>query len=126
MVVLDSGAVTFLAERTPRAVALLRELRRNGKWPVVVPSVVLVECLGEHVSRDAPVHRMLNQCDILEVLPVQLARRAAYLRTQAHRGSAVDAVVVASAEPGGTALTADRKEIAALAEWSADVSVEVI
>ncbi|HVQ96569.1 MAG TPA: PIN domain-containing protein [Mycobacteriales bacterium] len=126
MVVLDSGAITFLAERTPRALALLRRLTRAGEWPAVVPSVVLVECLTEHASRDVPVHRVLNQCDIREVLPVQLARRAAYLRAHARRGSAVDAVVVATAEPGGVALTCDRKDIAALAECAADVRVEAI
>jgi predicted nucleic acid-binding protein len=126
MLVLDSSAVSFLAARTPQAVAVLQRLSGSGLWPPAVPSVVMVECLTERVSRDASVHRVLNECHIREALPAQLARRAAYLRTQARRGSAVDAIVIATAEPGGTALTADRKDFAALAEWSADVRVEMV
>lgn len=126
MLVLDSGAVSFLAARTPQALAVLRRLTTAGVWPPVVPSVVLVECLTEQVGRDAPVHRVLSQCDIREHLTVPLARRAAYLRTQARHGSPVDAIVVATAEPGGTAVTADRKDFEALAEWSAAVVVETI
>ncbi len=45
MLVLDSGAVTGLAERSGRAAALIAAFRREGLWPPVVPSVVLVECL---------------------------------------------------------------------------------
>jgi predicted nucleic acid-binding protein len=126
MLVLDSGAVSFLAERRPRAVAVLRRLVQEGTWPPVVPSVVMVECLTEQGPRDAAVHRVLNECDVREQLSTQLARRAAYLRTQARRGSAVDAIVVATAEPGGATLTADRKDFSALAEWAADVFVDVI
>ena len=45
MLVLDSGAVTRLAERSGRAAGLIAAFRAAGLWPPVVPSMVLVECL---------------------------------------------------------------------------------
>ncbi|MEP7113491.1 MAG: hypothetical protein ABI862_09520 [Ilumatobacteraceae bacterium] len=54
------------------------------------------------------------------------ARRAAELRRRARRGSAVDAIVVALAEPGGNVLTGDKADIEALAAHAHDVSVETI
>jgi hypothetical protein len=68
----------------------------------------------------------LKSCDIDEVLPELLVRRAANLRFLARRGSAVDAVVVASAEPGGTVLTSDLADLQALAAGAEDVAVERI
>ena len=41
----------------------------------------------------------------------------------AGRGSAVDAVIVAMAEPGGAVLTGDINDIAALAAYARNVSV---
>jgi hypothetical protein len=57
---------------------------------------------------------------------VRLARRAAELRRKAGRGSAVDAVVVATAEPGGTVLTTDAGDLLALAQHADNVAVEAI
>jgi hypothetical protein len=37
MLVLDSGAVTHLAERSARAAALIAALRAEGLWPPLVP-----------------------------------------------------------------------------------------
>ena len=126
MLVLDSGGVSRLAERTRQAAALILELRDQGLWPPIVPSVVLVECLQGHAGRDVLANRFLKTCDVLEDIPESLARRAALLRRRARRGSAVDAVVVAFAEPGGTALTSDLDDIAALAEHANHVSVEKV
>ena len=42
------------------------------------------------------------------------------------RGSAVDAIVVALAEPGGTVLTGDREDIEALAAHADGVIVQVL
>lgn len=126
MLVLDSGGVSRLAERSRRAAALILALRGEGLWPPVVPSVVLVECLQGHSGRDVLANRFLKTCDVVEGIPEQLARRAALLRRRARRGSAVDAVVVAFAEPGGTALTSDLDDIAALAEHANHVSVEKV
>jgi hypothetical protein len=66
-----------------------------------VPSVVLLESLTGRQRTDAPVNRFLKTCGIVADLPELLARRAAALRAHAGRGSAVDAIVVAMAEPGG-------------------------
>jgi hypothetical protein len=124
MLVLDSGAVTRLAERSARAAALITALRAEGLWPPVVPSMVLVECLTGDGSRDAAQHRFLRTCDVTETVAVTLARRAAWLRARARQGSAVDALVTAAAEPGGTVLTGDAGDLRALAAHATDVAVE--
>ncbi len=91
MLVLDSGAVSRIAERSRYAAALIEALRDEGMWPPVVPSVVLIECLQGHAGRDANTNRFLKTCDIVEEVSEPLARRAAFLRRRARRGSAVDA-----------------------------------
>jgi len=126
VLVLDSGGVCRLAERSRQAAALILALREQGLWPPVVPSVVLVECLQGHAGRDALANRFLKTCDVVEEIPEPLARRAALLRRQARRGSAVDALVVAFAEPDGTALTSDLDDLEALAEHANRVSVEKV
>jgi hypothetical protein len=126
VLVLDSSGVSRLAERSTRAAALIAALRHEGLWPPVVPTVALVECLQGHPGRDAAVNRLLRSCDIEEALSEPLARRAARLRTGARRGSAVDAIVVASAEPGGTVLTSDLGDLQALAGGADDVTIERI
>jgi hypothetical protein len=85
-----------------------------------------VECLRGQSGRDANTNRFLKTCIIESDLSVDLARRAAELRQQAGRGSAVDAVVVALAEPGGTVLTGDTADIEALAAHASNVVVEAI
>jgi hypothetical protein len=99
-------------------------LRELDAWPPVVPSVVLVECLQGHAGRDALANRFLKTCDVVESLPQGLARRAALLRRRARRGSAVDAILVALAEPAGTVITSDPDDIGALARHADDVTVE--
>jgi len=126
MLVLDSGAVTRLAERSAGAAALIAALRAEGLWPPVVPSVVLIECLTGEGPRDAGHNRFLRTCDIAESVPVPLARRAAWLRARARTGSAVDAIVTAVAEPGGTVLTGDLADLGALARHASDVAIEAI
>ncbi len=119
LLVIDSGAVSRLAERNDRAVATLNFLRKKGAWPPVVPSVVLVECLTGQQRTDGAVHRFLNAgCDIKEALTRQVARRAGELRTQTRRSSTisvVDAVVIATAEPDGIVLSTDPKDLQAVA-----------
>ena len=126
MLVLDSGAVTRLAERSARAAALIAALRDEGLWPPAVPSVVLIECLAGEGSRDAAHNRFLRICDVTDSVPVPLARRAAWLRAKARAGSAVDALVTAVAEPGGTVLTGDLADLGALARHASDVTIEAI
>jgi|SRR6266516_193778 len=126
MLVLDSGAVTRLAERSGRAAALVAAFRAEGLWPPVVPSMVLAECLTGGGSRDAAHHRFLRTCDVTETVAVPLARRAGWLRARARQGSAVDALVAAVAEPGGTVLTGDPADLRALAAQASDVITELI
>jgi hypothetical protein len=125
-VVLDSGAVSLLAGRDARAAALYRRLLRSGPWPPIVPSVVLVECLTGDPKRDVQAQRLLNTCEVSEEIPIWAARRSARLRGLAKRGSAVDAVVVANAEPGGVVFTGDVKDLGALACHAVGVEVRKI
>lgn len=124
--VLDSGGVTRLARPDQGAVALIAVLKRDGLWPPAVPSVVLVESLAGRQRTDALPNRFLKICDLVEVLPEQLARRAAALRARAGQGSAVDAVVVAMAEPGGTVLGGDIRDLRAVAAHADGVGVHRI
>jgi hypothetical protein len=101
-------------------------LRDQGLWPPVVPTVVLVECLQGHAGRDAAENKFLKTCDIVDEIGEPLARRAAFLRRHAPRGSAVDALVVAVAEPDGTVLTADPRDLEALASQAQRVRIERI
>ncbi len=124
MLVLDSGGVSFLAKRNQDTVASIRALVRDGEWPPSVPSVVLAESLTGRQREDAAVNRFLKTCDVDEEVPVSLARRAGELRYRARRGSAVDALVVASAEPGGVVLSGDVEDLGALASHADRVRVE--
>ena len=123
MLVLDSGGLSRLSERSTRAAALIAALRSEGLWPPLVPTPVLIESLTGHSGKDAPTNRLLKVCDVVEDVPEGLARRAAHLRTQATSGSAVDALVVAFAEPGGSVLTSDLGDIRALADHARGVTV---
>jgi hypothetical protein len=126
MLILDSGGVSFLARRDQDAVAAIRALVGVGTWPPLVPSVVLAESTTGRQHNDAAVNRLLKTCDVREDLPASLARRAGELRHLAERGSAVDAVVVASAEPGGVVLTGDIEDLGALASHADAVRLERI
>lgn len=126
MLVLDSGAVTKLARRDRQTAAIIRVLRREGLWPPVVPSAVIVESVTGRPGRDANTNRLLKTCDIATELPERTARRAARLRFRAKQGSAVDALVIAFAEPGGKVLTGDPADLRALAAHAEHVRVEDI
>ena len=126
VLILDSGGVSRLAERSRETLELMIGLRDQGLWPPRILSIVLTECLQGHAGRDANANRLLKACDIAETVPQSLARRAALLRRLARRGSAVDALVVASAEPGGTVLTSDPDDLEALASHAVDVSIEPV
>lgn len=123
LLILDSGGVTRLAQRRQDTVALIAVFERDGLWPPIVPSVVLAESLSGRQRTDARVNRLLRTCNIIEELPERLARRAGALRALAGQGSAVDAIVVAMAEPGGAVLGSDLKDLRALASHADDVIV---
>lgn len=123
LLVLDSGGVTRLAQRRQDTVALIAVFERDGLWPPIVPSGVLAESLSGRQRTDALVNRLLRTCNIIEELPEPVTRRAGALRARAGQGSAVDAVVVAMAEPGGAVLGSDLKDLRALASHADDVIV---
>jgi hypothetical protein len=126
VLVLDSGGLSRLAARTKTSVSHIRALTAQGLWPPIVPTMVLVESLHGDAGRDANTHRFLKTCIVDPSVSTDLARRAAELRRRARTGSAVDALVVALAEPGGTVLTGDRRDIEALGAHADRVSVEVV
>lgn len=123
LLVLDAGGVTRLARNRQDAAAMITVFKADGLWPPVVPSVVLAESLSGRQRTDALVNRLLKTCNVVEELPEHLARRAGTLRALAGQGSAVDAVVVAMAEPGGAVLGSDLRDLRALAAHSNDVIV---
>lgn len=124
--VLDSGAVSFFVQSSSRARALTAVLTIEDMWPPVVPTAVLVECLTGHPEKDVKTNRFLKNCDVRTNLSETVARRAAKLRTEAGRGSAVDAIVVATAEPHGMVVTGDTADITALAANALDVTIEPV
>ena len=126
MLILDSGGFSRLSSRNKTAAALIRALVDQELWPPVVPTMVLAESLRGHPRKDANAHRFVKACIVDAEVSQQTAKRAAELRRRAGTGSAVDALVVALAEPGGTVLTGDRKDIEALAAEADDVGVETI
>ncbi|MEX2627224.1 MAG: hypothetical protein WD225_10105 [Ilumatobacteraceae bacterium] len=126
MLVLDSGGLSRLTARTKTSLALIREFTEQELWPPIVPTVVLVESLYGDPRRDAISQRFLKMCIVESSVSGVTARRAAGLRRLARAGSAVDALVVAIAEPGGIVLTGDRADIEALAAHAERVAVEVV
>ena len=125
MIVLDSGGISKLADRSLDSLALLKQLSTLNDV-LHVPTPVLVECLHGNSPKDAPVLRFLQKCVIEEVLPMSTAQRAAELRRKSGHGSAVDAIVVAFAEPGGTVITGDRADVEYLAAHANKVHVAVV
>lgn len=126
MLVLDSGGLSRLAQRTRRSAALIVALKDVGLWPPVVPTVVLAESTSGTARTDAGLNRFLRTCDVDDVVAETTARRAGHLRHRARRGSAVDALVIALAEPGSTVLTTDGADLEALAAHADDVAIEVV
>lgn len=126
MLVLDSGGLSRLSQRNRRAAALIDALRAENLWPPVVPTVVLAESTTGAARTDANINRVLKSCDIEPMVTERTARRAGHLRARARTGSAVDALVVAVAEPGGTVLTGDTDDLEALAAYADDVLIEII
>ena len=106
--------------------ALIRSFKSARLWPPILPTVVTVESLQGQPGRDANVNRFAKNCILEPEVSEQLARRAAELRRRARKGSAVDAIVVAMADPGGTVLTGDADDIESLAAHATDVSVELV
>lgn len=126
MLVLDSGGLSRLSQRTGRSAALIAALKAAGLWPPVVPTIVLAESTSGAARTDAGINRLLKACDVDPFVSEAKARRAGQLRARAGTGSAVDALIVALAEPGSTVLSSDRQDLTALAGHAEDVHIEVV
>ncbi|MDE0605772.1 MAG: hypothetical protein OXH78_01285 [Acidimicrobiaceae bacterium] len=120
---IDSGAVDRLAGEDKQSAADIRRLKKEGYWPPVIPAAVLAECVSGDQHKDFRANRFIQTCHVLEKLSERDARRAGELRTKAQRGSVVDAILVAIAEPGGVVLTDDLNDLEALATNAQDVTV---
>jgi hypothetical protein len=103
---------------------LIDALRAENLWPPVVPTVVLAESTTGAARTDTNINRLLTSCEVEPIVAERTARRAGYLRTRARTGSAVDALLIAMAEPGGTVLTGDADDLEALAAYSDGVVIE--
>jgi hypothetical protein len=127
VLVLDSGAVTRLAEGAGTAVTIVRTLVERG-WQIVVPAVVLVECLTGDGRRDANTNRVLRAVGDLPATEESHARSAAALRFRRSSTSVVDALVAecATRTPAPVAvLTTDRRDLEALLQDARTVRVLV-
>jgi predicted nucleic acid-binding protein len=117
LIVLDSGALSQLAERNGAVRRALRKAAADGVT-VLVPTAVIAEATtGDH-RRDANVNRELKRTTLI-ALNEPIARAAASLR-HAHRRVAsgtIDAIVVATADavPGTRVLTGDPVDLSLLA-----------
>lgn len=121
---LDSGGLSRLSQRNRRAAALIEALQEENLWPPVVPTIVLAESTTGAARTDANLNRLLKSCEVEPVVAEATARRAGHLRARARRGSAVDALLVVLAEPGGTVLTGDPDDLEALAAHADGVVIE--
>ena len=121
--VLDSGAVTALGRRDRQTAARIVALRQRGMWPPILPTAVLVDSLTGSRVRDALVNRTVGLSAIYP-LDEPLSRRAAQLRGRARAGSAVDAVVVATAELlEALVITVNTDDLARLSQHASGVSL---
>jgi predicted nucleic acid-binding protein len=123
--VLDSGAMTRIAEGSGTARAILRALVARG-FSVTMPAVVLVECLTGDGRRDATTHRVLHAVGDVRPTTEHAARAAAALRHRTGNPSVIDALVaeLALGIPGAVAvLTTDVEDLEALVDGAAEVRV---
>jgi predicted nucleic acid-binding protein len=125
--VLDSGAISALADGDVRARAIVAERRRRGA-AVLTSAVVVAETTGQG-QRDAPTNRVLAGIELVDV-GEPIARFAGVLRHRSGVSGTVDALVVATAaaeaavEGGAVVLTADIDDIGRLADGAAGVKVQ--
>lgn len=121
--VLDSGAITALGRRDRQTAARIAALRRRGLWPPVVSTAVLVDSLTGNRVRDALANRTVGM-SLVHALDEPLACRAAQIRGRARAGTAVDAIVVATAELlEALVITVNPDDLARLSQHANGVSL---
>ncbi len=120
--VLDSGAVSALAEGDPR-MRLIAARARVADLPLRTSAAVVAEVTGRGAP-DAPTNRVLAGLEIVDV-GERLARLAGVLRCRSGVSATVDALVVATAvvSGGGVVLSADTDDMSRLAGAATGVEV---
>jgi predicted nucleic acid-binding protein len=128
LLILDSEGVNALAHPDERGVASIRasaitRRARTDHAAIVIPLVVLAE-VYRGIGSDVKIDRLVRSLDRIPAT-LGLTRLAGALRARAGRGSAVDAIVVATAIRLGGALiaTADPEDLSALAANHSNVKV---
>jgi predicted nucleic acid-binding protein len=116
-IVLDSGALSALAEENRQSRVALNGILLKGA-EVIVPTAIIAEATTGDPRRDANVNRALKKTRSID-LDVRTARFAAVLRHAYKRRGAgtIDAIVVATADliPGSHVVTTDPKDLGPLA-----------
>lgn len=115
-VVLDSGALSALAEKDGLVRSILKEALANDV-AAVVPSVVLAESTTG-TNRDAPTNAVLKGIAVVAITEA-VARQAGALRYKLRlaRAGTIDALIVAAADEvaGSVVLTRDVRDLRRLA-----------
>lgn len=124
MLVVDSGGLSALAERSEDAVAAVEISHASAV--VVVPSVVIAESLRGDAA-DARTNQILSGLEVADIGERE-AREAARLKKASRMAGVahtIDALVVAVASlaGGGAILTSDVEDIAALATARPNVTI---
>lgn len=112
---LDSGALSALAQEAERARAAVRRALFEER-DVIVPAVVLAESTSGTRPRDAAVNRVLVNVDAIVAVDETNARKAGELRYLTACDETIDALVVAvaalavirGASPQATILTGEQ------------------
>jgi predicted nucleic acid-binding protein len=123
--ILDSGAVIAWQRQHPGVRAYLTRAMRGGS-PVVIPAVVLAECVRGG-PRDAPIHQLLAVARV-SVVGARIAIAAGHLLAEAGMSATVDALVAAEALRGGpcVVLTGDPVDLSALIGKRRDIQVRAL
>ena len=118
----DTGALIAL-ERRKVGMRLIWRAALHARVEITIPTVVLVEWWRGKGGNEGPTSSVLASVTV-EPLDERLAKRACELLGQARAASAVDAVVVASAEQRGDVIyTGDLDDLRALARGARGVRV---
>jgi predicted nucleic acid-binding protein len=106
-VVVDSGALSALAQGDPRARRTLNDAI-TADVEITIPAIVIAETT-RGTPRDATTNRIISSVHHVPATTESTARRAGRILHAAHSSATADAVIVAEAEriPGSIILTTD-------------------